>query len=162
MLTSDYHLIQFFLHTATTYNGNWEDFMRRTAKVFKGHIPDKLLLGLAREGCSDLREICDRYMSDNIRFKERIAEQEIAHCERVKRWQERREKGTCLACRKYCDYKRSEEAHNQQLLQSQKEMENKMLNDYVQKMKLRWDKDLQDIKDKRDRDIEIFCQKMPV
>lgn len=156
-MTSEYHLIQFVLHTAAIYGGDWDEFMRKTAKIFKGNIPPKLLLGLRRNGCPELKTLCARYMLDNMRRQQRILQQTQEHREKVKRWEERRNKGNHTAWCKHFDEQKKIEAHRQEI---KKQTEIQAMEDYIQKMKTQWDRELQGIKDKYDNDIQLLCQKL--
>lgn len=149
-------MIQFVLHTASMYNGDWEEFMRKTAKIFKGHIPDSLLIGLKRNACPQLQIICYRYMLDNLRHEERLQLQKEEHEEKVKRWKERRNKGNHIAWCNYLENKRKRDAYEKELLESQKQMERQAFDEYVQKMKPRWDNKMQDIKSARDRQLQTI------
>lgn len=155
-MTSRYHTIQFVLHIAKIYQGDWDVFMRKVSKMFNNDIPISLLKGLERECGDKLKTACNRYMTENIQKLKRLTLDEKAHTEKVCKWQERVNRGNLIAFQKQLEVNKQLREHNEKIIQSQKEMERKMVHDYIQKKQLEWDKEMQDIKDKRNKELDLI------
>lgn len=97
---SQYDLIQFVLLAAKSYQGDWEEFMKKTYKMCKGRIPEGLLNGLKRQGLPELDEECDRYLVLSRKNAERAKLQKEQHAEKQKQWIEKRNRGNHLELQK--------------------------------------------------------------
>lgn len=64
------HIVQFVLHCAENYTGDWDEFMQKLARVYNDCIPDDLLIGLERNACPALQSLCSHHLRENKRKKE--------------------------------------------------------------------------------------------
>lgn len=130
------------------YGGDWEEFMHKTAKIFKGRIPDKLLMGLKRDANVKLQMLCNRYMLDNARYRERVELQEKSQTERIRRWEERRDRGNHDAWCRYHDTMKAREALKKEIIQKEREYD-----EQIEQMKMQ-------MLSKRDQEIEMLCNSL--
>jgi len=145
-----YHLTQFVLHSANDDVTDWDAFMRQLQKLYKKRVPDNVLHGLMRKNIPELSTLCIQQFEENRMEAQRqqLAQEERAS--RVASWEQRREKGNSAAWVQYLNNKKEAEA---QASKRQKEDQQKMLDDYVAKMKPVWEQDMQKIIEKRLQDM---------
>lgn len=140
-MTSRYDAIQFVLHTAEFYQGDWTDFMKKTCKMFRGRLPDSLLYGLKRRACNELNHLCDDYLAKNFEALERQLLENQQRELKVKKWQEKRDKGNILALQK-----RHQE---RQKMKAQDVLYEKTLEEPSQKSQVEWNGLVQDMQVQR-------------
>lgn len=141
-----YHLTQFVLESVHEGVQDWEAFMKRLQKMYKKHVPDNVLYGLMRKNIPELSALCVEQFEKNRMEAQRLLLLQAECVSKVRSWEERREKGNHTAWVQYCDKKKEAEAR---AYKRQKEDQQKMVEDYVEKMKPVWEQEMQKIIDKR-------------
>jgi hypothetical protein len=141
ILVDSYHLIQFVLQSAANNtDGDWQAFIKQLVKIYRGHIPDKVLHGLIRHDVPGLTVLCQEQIVKNHWKKE-------DNSVKLQQWMQRREKGNREAWTRFLDKKK----------ENQKKMEEdqrKVWDDYVAKMKPVWEEDTKAIINRRLQEIK--------
>lgn len=150
-MTSKYHTVQFILNVATSYHGNWQDFMHRIDKMYEGYVPQNLLDGLKRIKQDDhmLCALCDEHERKNKYHDDRVLRERETHAEKERRWQERRNAGNSLAWTRY-----RESCNQAQKYRTETELERVALEQYIKEMKPKWDQQMKEYQLQREKQLK--------
>ena len=144
MKISKYHLIQYVLKDESMLD-NCETKMKEVSKIFRGKIPNALLYGLIAKNNEKLSSICHEYLLLNQAYEAKAEADLKAKHEKFERWQTQHKLNNEKA-----KLKKIQDAQIHAIKEQERAREYNQR--YINQMKSTWDKQLNDVIEKRNRE----------